>query len=396
MTQKNIFFGSKLHSCKYTRLGVIITAKEPLMFTETELHELLKFQSSHPVLSVYLNTDTTEGTTDYYKHNLRSMLKGISLQDDVFAVERFFDHEYDWSGQSVVIFSCAPENFLKTFSLAVPLRSRVRVGHKLHVKPLADILDAFGGYGVALVDKQGARLFYFHLGELLEQEGTVGETVRRTKRGGSSQFPGRRGGTAGQTNYAEEVAERNMREAADFAAHFFADKNVRRVLIGGTEDNLASFRSLLPKAWQSLIVGTFSMSMTASKDEVLARAMEIGQLAEQRREAQLVNTIVTNAAKGRGGVTGLDQTLHALHEGRVHTLIIREGFQAQGYVCQGCGYLTAHEIEVCPFCGKTMENIPDAVEMAVHKVMEQGSEVEVLHDAEITEKIKHIGAQLHY
>jgi peptide chain release factor subunit 1 len=371
-------------------------AKELMMFTETELQELLKFQSSHLALSVYINTDTTEGTADYYKRNLRSMLKNVPLQDDVFAVERFFDHEYDWSGRSVAIFSCAPEGFLKTFPLAVPLRSRARVSNKLHVKPLADILDAFGGYGVVLVDKQGARLFYFHLGEVLEQEGTVGETVRRTKRGGSSQFPGRRGGVAGQTNYAEEVAERNMRDAAEFAAHFFADKNVRRVLIGGTEDNVASFRSLLPKAWQSLIVGTFSMAMIASKDEVLERAMEIGRQAETRREAQLIKTVVTNAAKGRGGVTGLDKTLNALQDGRVNILIIREGFQAPGYVCQGCGYLTAQEIDVCPFCGKAIEHIPDAVEMAVHKVMEQGGEVEVLHDAEVTEQIKYIGALLHY
>jgi peptide chain release factor subunit 1 len=370
--------------------------KEHKMFTETELQELLKFQSSHPALSVYLNTDTTEGTADYYKRNLRSMLKDITLRDDVFAVERFFDHEYVGSGRSVAIFSCAPEAYFKTFSLAVPLRSRARVGNRLHVKPLADILDAFGGYGVALVDKQGARLFYFHLGELLEQEGTVGETVRRTKHGGASQVTGRRGGVAGQTNYAEEVAERNMREAAEFAARFFANKNVRRVLVGGTEDNVASFRSLLPKAWQSLIVGTFSMAMTASKDDVLDRAMQIGRLAEQRREVQLIKSVVTSAAKGRGGVTGLDNTLHALQDGRVHTLIIREGFQAPGYICQGCGYLTAKEIEVCPFCGQMVENIPDAVEMAVHKVMEQGGEVEVLHDAEITEKIGHIGAQLHY
>lgn len=366
------------------------------MFTETDLQELLKFQSSHPALSVYINTDTTEGTTDYYKRNLRSMLKGLTLQDDVFAVERFFDHEYDWSGRSLVMFSCAAEGFFKTFPLAVRLRSRARVSNKLHVKPLADILDAFGAYGVALVDKQGARLFYFHLGELLEQEGTVGEAVRRTKRGGASQFPGRRGGIAGQTNYAEEVTERNMREAADFAAHFFTDKNVRRILIGGTEDNLASFRSMLPKAWQSLIVGTFSMSMTASKDEVLERAMEIGRLAETRREAHLIKTVVTNTAKGRGGVTGLDKTLQAVHDGRVHILIIREGFRAPGYVCRGCGFLTAHEIEICPYCGKDIENIPDAVEMAVHRVMETGGEVEVIHDEELTEQIDHIGAQLHY
>jgi peptide chain release factor subunit 1 len=370
--------------------------KELKMFTETELQDLLKFQSSHPVLSVYLNTDTTEGTADYYRRNLRSLLKDIDLQDDVFAVERFFDHEYDWSGRSVAIFSCSAEGYLKAFPLAVPIRSRVRVSDKPHVKPLADILDAFGGYGVALVDKQGARLFYFHLGELIEQEGTVGETVRRTKRGGASQFPGRRGGVAGQTNYAEEVAERNMREAADFAARFFADKNVRRVLIGGTEDNVASFRSLLPKAWQSLIVGQFPMSMTSSIDEVRARAMEVGRQAEQRREAHLVKTVVSGAAKGRGGVTSLDGTLTALHDGRVHTLLIQEGFRAPGYCCRGCGYLTANEIETCPFCGKTMEKIPDAVELAVHKVMELGGDVEVLHDAKMTKEIGNIGALLRY
>ena len=45
-----------------------------------------------------------------------------------------------------------------------------------------------------MVDKQGARLFYFHLGELREQEGVLGESVKRTKRGGGSQAAGRRGG----------------------------------------------------------------------------------------------------------------------------------------------------------------------------------------------------------
>ena len=131
-------------------------------------------------------------------------------------------------------------------------------------------------------------LFSFHLGELREQEGIVGETIRHTKRGGASAMPGRRGGMAGQTNYTDETAERNMRDAVNFAAHFFSENNVRRVLIGGTDDNVALFRSMLPKSWQSLIVGTFPMSMTASADEVLARAMEIGAQAELRQETELL------------------------------------------------------------------------------------------------------------
>ncbi len=366
------------------------------MLTESELKELLDYQPQHPLLSIYLNTEPSEGSADAYRLRLRNMLKDVDLKEDINAVVRYFDHEFDWSGRSVAVFSCAPEDFFRAYTLAVPVRSRVRISDHPHVKPLADLLDAYGGYGVAVVDKQGARLFYFHLGELREQEGLVGETVRHTKRGGASTVPGRRGGVAGRTNYEEDLIEKNMKEAADFAAHFFSENNVRRVLIGGTDDNVAAFRNFLPKAWQSLIVGVFPMSMTASKGEVLSKAMHIGNEAEKHRETRLVDLMVTGAAKGKGGVIRLDDTLGALHEGRVQTLVIREGYRAPGYRCTGCSYITAQEIKTCPFCGHPFEHIPDAVEMAVHQVMKLGGDVEVLHDGQSTEAFGNIGAILRY
>jgi len=284
------------------------------MFTERDLRELLNYKAQHPVLSVYLNTDPAQGSADFYRLRLRSMLKDIDLKDDAAAVERYFSQEFNWSGRSVAVFSCQPEDFLRAYTFAVPLRDRLRISDHPHVKPLADLLDSFGGYGVALVDKQSARLFYFHLGELREKEGLVGESVRHTKRGGASAAPGRRGGTAGQTNYMEEVTERNLKEAADFAAHFFAENNVRRVLVGGTDENVVPFKNYLPKAWQSLVVGNFPMSMTASHAEVMNRALEIGQQAEIEREAQLMDAVVTGAAKGRGGVIDLEDTLNGTLE----------------------------------------------------------------------------------
>lgn len=366
------------------------------MFTETDLRELLEFETEGSVLSVYLNTDPSQGSADGYKLRLRSMLKEIGLAEDVVAVQRYFDHEHDWSGRGVAVFSCQSGGFFRAHSFAVPLSDRVRVSNRPHVKPLADLLDAFGGYGVALVDKQGARLFFFHLGELREQEGVMGEAVRHTKRGGGSQAPGWRGGSTGQTQYAEEVVDRNLKEAASFAARFFAENNVRRVLIGGTEENVKPFRSLLPKAWQSLVVGSFPMSMTASHAEVMTRALEIGQQAEQRREAQLVKNIITGAAKGRGGAIGLEATLQAVHDGRILTLLINEGFRAPGYQCQGCGYLTADERPLCPFCGSHFAQISDAAELVVRQVMQSGGEVEVLHEnAELTQA-GNIGAALRY
>ena len=366
------------------------------MLTETNLQELLAYQTDKQVLSIYLNTGPTEGSSDVYKLNLRSMLKDINLPSDIMAVDKYFSTKFDWSGRSIAVFSCSADNFFKAYTLAISIRNQVVVGNRPHVKPLASLFDNYGGYGVVLVDRQGARLFSFHLGELKEQEGILGESVKHTKHGGASAKPGMRGGMAGQTHYEDEVAERNMRDVADFAANFFKDNNVRRVLIGGTDENTALLRGLLPKSWQSLIVGTFPMSMTASKTEVLERTMQVGKEAEFHHEEQLLKILVTGAAKDQKGVINLDETLGAVHDGRVQLLVIQDGYKAEGYQCQGCGYLTARELPSCQFCGSKFEHIPDAVEMAVYKVMNSGGDVDVLQQQHAIDGFENIGAILRY
>ncbi len=366
------------------------------MLTETNLQELLGYQADHAVLSIYLNTDPTQGNSDAYKLNLRSMLKDVNLPKDIQAVDNYFTTEFDWTGRSVALFSCAPEGFFRAYTLAIPVRSQVIASSQPHVKPLAALLNYYGGYGVVLVDKQGARLFSFHLGELKEQEGILGENIRHTKRGGASAKAGVRGGVAGQTRYEEELAARNLRDVAEFASHFFAENNVRRVLIGGTEENIAMLRPMLPKSWQSLVVGTFPMSMTASHREVLDKTMQIGKQAEFRKEELLLKKLVTGAAKDRGGVLNLDDTLIALHDGRVQALVIREGYRASGYRCRGCGYITAQPLSACQFCGSEFDQITDAVEMAVQRVLKTGGDVEVLQHEHAVDGFENIGALLRY
>ncbi len=366
------------------------------MFTEQDLRELLEFKTENQVLSVYLNTDPSQGSADAYKPRLRSMLKDVDLSKDVQKVEQYINFEFDWSGRGVALFSCAKEDFFRVFSIAVPIRDRTWISERPYVKPLADILDFYGGYGIALVDKIDARLLYFHLGEILKEEVLTGESIRRTKRGGGSQSPGRRGGVAGQTNYTEEVTERNIKEAADFAARFFSEHNIRRVLIGGTEENVNAFRSHLPKAWQSLVVGTFPINKNASHTEIMDRAIQVGYEAERLKQTKLLKMIITSEAKGQAGVVNLEDTLNAVHDGRVHTLVFREGYQASGYRCQGCGYLTTEQLKTCPFCENEFEEIQDAVELAVRRVLRDGGEVEVIRDIEVQQEFNQVGALLRY
>ena len=297
--------------------------------------------------------------------------------------------------EALAVFSCSPKNFFRAYPLAVPVRNLIHISDRPSVKPLAALLDNYGGYGVVLVDKQGARLFFFHMGELREQEGVLGETVKRAKHGGgASAVPGRRGSNEASRSM-DEVVERNMKDSAEFAMHFFEENHVRRILIGGTDENVKGFCSLLPKAWQSLVMGTFPMSMTASHNEVRTRALELGMQAETEREKRLVERLITQAAKGNGAVTGLDDTLTALNEGRIQTLIISEGFRKNAYRCKSTGWLTTRPEEGCN--GEDdIEKVYDVVDYMVNQVMRSGGEVDVVMSNAELEKNGSIGAILRY
>jgi peptide subunit release factor 1 (eRF1) len=368
------------------------------MLNERDLQELLAFRPAEPVLSVYLNVDPSAGSADAYRLQLRQLLKEFAgdADGDVEHIQRYTEHEFNWSGRSLALFSCQAAGFFRAFAFSVPVRSRARRIDRPYVKPLADLLASYGDYGVVLVDKQGARLFHFHLGELQEQEGTLGEAVRHTKRGGASTFPGRRGGVAGQTAHAEELTERNLKQAAKFAASFFEEKRVRRVAIGGTAEVVAHFVALLPKRWQTLVFATFPMEMTASHSQVLAKALAVGEQGLHAREAGLIESAITAAAKGQDGVVRLDETLHAVHDGRVQTLLVSEGFRAPGYRCTGCHYVTSQRLPHCSFCGGEFEEIADAVELAVRRVMADGGEVEVIHGNPRLEQAGRIAGLLRY
>ncbi len=347
------------------------------MLSDKAISELLDYKSDNPILSIYLNI--VEKTPDAYKLTLRSMLKGIDMPDDEEAVIRYIEHEFSREGRSLALFSCAADDYFRAYPLSVPVHSRVHIGSNPYVRPLANILDAYGAYGVALVDKQGGRFFYFHMGELVEQEGVLGENVHKVRGVESSQ----------------NVVKRNLKESAEFAMAFFSEKKVRRILIGGTDENVAQFQNNLHKTWQSLIVGTLSLGMTANQQEILAEAIKVGSKAEEKREAGLTRKMITAASKHSDGVLGLRDTLRAAQEGRVQTLLVDVNFHATGYKCDGCEHLTAEKLDACPFCGGHFTEIPDAAEMAVRRVMRDGGVVEIVRDnAEMAEA--GIGGLLRY
>ncbi len=352
------------------------------MLSENDLRELVDFVIPDPVVSVYLNTNPSDGNSDAHKRQLKSMIRDLNLTKDVEAIERFFDHEYNWNGRGVAVFSCNSQNFFRSYPLGVPVRNLVQISDRPSVKPLAALVDIYGGYGVVLVDKQGARLFSFHMGQMREQEGMLGEEVRRVKHGQAH-------------HTVDEQIDRNMKDAVEFAIQFFEGNHVRRVLIGGTEENVISFRKLLPKAWQSLVMGTFQMPITASQNEVAARAIELGEKSEKERETHRVEQLITAAAKGADAVIGLEATLEAANNNRIQTLVLTEGFRKNAFRCKSTGQLTLKPEDTCGSDAE-VEKVYDVVEVLVNQVMRSGGEIEVVFVTPGLTEVGDIGAFLRY
>jgi len=367
------------------------------MFDESLLRDLATIETSGPVLSVYLDVDPKQHTAEEYRLTLREMLKSVEGQADaadIEAVRRYVDLEYDWSGRGLVMFSRQAEGLWHALTLALPVRAGVTVAQKPYISPLVELDGIYGRHAVALVDRQGGRFFLFQMGVVVDQEGYLGEEVRGLRKGRGSSVIGMHGGAADAGRKEAEVIQRNLRETANALTAFCQRHRPRRLLLAGAEHTVAQFQEHLPAQLQAIVAGTFVADMEANENEIRDHSFAILQQLSEQRKKTIVETIITAAAKGSNGVIRLGETLSAANEGRVQVLAIERDFHKPGYRCRSCGYLTTQELETCPFCSDTFEEIPDAAEAVVSRVVEKGGTVEVVENGMMGEA--HIGALLRY
>jgi rubrerythrin len=303
------------------------------------------------------------------------------MAEDVARIETYFDHEYDWSGRGVALFSAQRSGLWQTYPLPLPVPNHVHVGRKPYLAPLMALWDTYSSYGIALVDRLGAKLLHYQMGELAAIEGTLGEEVRTVKSGRGSSVVGQRGGTEGHVaRRVAEVIRRNVKESAAAATAFFAAHQCAFVLVGGAEDVVKEFLSALPAPWPDRVAGTFAAAIDTPDNDLRDMTLSLLVGAVRQREHELADAVITAAAKGANGVARLDDTLSAAHDGRIQTLLVAQGYEAAGYRCGTCGYITAQRLATCPFCGGSFAHIPHAVEVMIERVIAQGGKVKVIQD----------------
>jgi peptide chain release factor subunit 1 len=356
------------------------------VFSKQELKELAAYRSQTvPVVSVYLNVDTSQISSEQYRLTLRGMLKSVADQADpadLDAICRYVELEYDRQGSGLALFSGG--DFWRAYALAFAVGDSIHVGMQPYIKPLADYADSYDRYGVVLVDREGARLFLFNQGVLQEATGMLGEEIKAqlsdaAGRGGRSGAGPGLGMSSGVDRKVEHIAEQNLREVVDLTQRFYRAGRCERVIVGGTEHNRARFMSALPKSLEDKVIGELAIDMYAPESEVLERSMPVIEESIAERKAALVENVITAAHKEMGSL-GLARTLLAMQERRIQTLVIQEGFQHPGRACTNCGYLTLSESDTCSVCGGDVRVLEDIVDHLVHRAIEMDVEVVFVDD----------------
>ncbi|MGI6380326.1 MAG: Vms1/Ankzf1 family peptidyl-tRNA hydrolase [Anaerolineae bacterium] len=361
------------------------------MIAKSELAGLVGYEGDLPVLSVYLDTDLSDKSKDGVKLMLRQRLKGMDREPqagDVERVFRFLDYEYDWQPRGVAIFA-AGDALWRTIPLPISVPARAYCSTKPVVRTLMDVVDRFGRYAVALVDREALRLFAVEGGKITPLSEVVGEELKHHRQGGWA--------AARYQRHEDHLALHNLKQAIEVVDHYMEDHDLVRWVLGGSEEVLAQVKGLLPSRLRRGLIGEFPVNMAARPAEVLQRSLDIAMEADTREEQQLVQEAITAANKGGAGVIGLADSLYALQEGRVQSLLVDEALSASGTMCAHCEYIAPHLGGACPFCGGTeFHEVADAVNRAIHKAIDGGADVNIVRENEALREAGGIAALLRY
>lgn len=345
------------------------------MLTETEMREAIEFESPEsPVFSVYLNVDPHRRTPEKYKLALRNLLQQAqeASKADIKRVQQYVETEYNWQGRGIVMFSCAAEGFWWVKNLLPPVEDSVMVSYRPYIRQLIQLVETYGRYGVIHVEQTGAQLYVFNMGRLEAADTYMGEEVKVHKAGGRS--------AARYQRHEFETARNNLQDAAELAERFYQNINTKRLILAGTDKNVARFKEKLAPKLQPLVVGHIAVDANASSAEIGEKALELALQAGKKEAYEMADRVVSQVRGGGNAVAGLSETLTAVQNGRAQQVVTLADYAQSAYRFVDSGYIMLDLTEESDLQSGRLQPLPDAVDSVLRRALLQGIPVTLIDE----------------
>lgn len=292
-----------------------------------------------------------------------------SVESDLRWVRDLADEFEMTSVPSYAVFASSLDGISQVKPLAHAAPSIAVLGSRPYLRPLRSIPRPIRT-GIIVADRSQARVF-------IGFDGSVEEVGRPlTAEIGKPNY----GGFAGYKEHsvrsrAHEVATRLWKEAGEILFDRHQSAALDLVLLGGREESFDDIRRELHPYLLDLPQASFNASPS---DVTLARlrAELSGQRAQyrERRETDLVESVLAAAGREDGGLLGLSTTIKAVNAQAVSDLVVAGGYTKPGGMCPACGYLDRTG-GVCPVCGSEMHHVVDIVSAVMDATVSAGGRV---------------------
>lgn len=313
------------------------------MLDRADLVRLYRDLRDRPVLSVYLDVDQHDPAQrrawrTRLENEVSNEARRISNgggDDEGFRsaldhLESALQGDGFMKGRGWVGFATA-DGLVHHESLPVPMPNLVRWEDGIRAAPYIRGLKRLRRIAVVVADRRRARLFDLAGGDLTELPAVVADQdvgdlsdvgVRKT----STHRSGRRGETA--TDQAqrvlEENAERMWKATVERVGELAGSEGF--IVVGGTPEAVGRVQSLLPARLEERTEASTHLHLDMSPSEVREAVSGVAAALNQRLQGELVDGVVDQARSGGNGVLGRDETVEALRQMRVDTLLVSRSF----------------------------------------------------------------------
>jgi peptide chain release factor subunit 1 len=372
------------------------------MITRDQINQLAARHSDSGIVSAYIKIDPQLG---YQRGQPAMKFKGAFSRACRDADERelaILRREHDrilafleaWpqTGRGLAIFASQPDNFWQVFELDVLVPTYVTAATEPDTQFLDRILDETPRMAALLLDGGDARLYVVEQGSVAGISQHSEELPSRHAQGGWSQARFQR--------HVDFHHSKVLREMADEVTKLFYRQTFDRLVLVGVESATKELAEMLADPIRQRVIGHLPADFKSEGDtHILERATELAQDQERSAEVAVVSKIANYADAHGKGVLGFDDTLLALIEGRVDTLVVADSLTREGSLCLNCDYFLVDKFSRCPNCSSARcEELSDVAGHAIEYAYLKGSQVNIVFGAaaELLAARGGIGALLRY
>lgn len=339
---------AKLHSPSGSLISTYVTRRPPA--TRAVLVDLLKpLRKSHLPRSV-----------------------DKSLRNDIDRIVDLASRIESDSAPAAAIFASHQDGIFEYLPLTGEVDDTAVVGPRPHLRPLRAQPRPMR-VGVIVADMTKARTYLLSGGGFHELGHELEIDRGKDNYGGFAGYEENRNRAR-----ADEASTHMWREAGRRLLETHQDQPLEMVIIGGHEEMFDPLASQLHAYLRALPQGRLAVDPhTLRRSDLIQQASDVARRESLRREEQLLERLLAEAARGGAAVLGLSDVLRACNAHAVDDLVVAGPYAKPGVICDSCGWLGRSEAE-CPVCGTATFAIADVVAAAMDATVEAGGKVDIV------------------